>query len=62
MENDDGSFDSNCIIAQRAYTLCYTPVDIVLKNKGFKLAYQQKGVPDASWSVCYDIFYEVWKK
>lgn len=37
-------------------------VDVILKMKGFKLVYQEKGVPWASWSCCYDYFYEVWKK
>jgi FkbM family methyltransferase len=37
-------------------------VDAILKDKGFKLAYQEKGVPWASWSCCYEYFYEVWKK
>lgn len=37
-------------------------VDVILKQKGFSLVYQEKGVPDATWSVCYEIFYEVWKK
>ena len=37
-------------------------VDTILKLKGFKLVYQEKGVPWASWSCCYEYFYEVWKK
>jgi FkbM family methyltransferase len=37
-------------------------VDALLKIKGFKLVYQEKGVPWASWSCCYEYFYEVWKK
>jgi FkbM family methyltransferase len=36
-------------------------VDAILKNKGFKLTYQEKGVPWASWSCCYEYFYEVWR-
>jgi len=37
-------------------------VDAILKIKGFKMVYQEKGVPWASWSCCYEYFYEVWKK
>ncbi len=37
-------------------------VDAILKLKGFKCIYQEKGVPWASWSCCYEYFYEVWKK
>lgn len=37
-------------------------VDSILQSKGFKLIYQEKGVPWASWSCCYEYFYEVWKK
>lgn len=37
-------------------------VDDILKMKGFKLCYQEKGVPLAKWSCCYEYFYEVWKK
>jgi FkbM family methyltransferase len=37
-------------------------VDSILQLKGFKLVYQEKGVPWASWSCCYEYFYEVWKK
>ena len=37
-------------------------VDNILKMKGFKVIYQEKGVPWATWSCCYEYFYEVWKK
>jgi len=37
-------------------------VDSILKMKGFQMVYQEKGVPWASWSCCFDYFYEVWKK
>jgi FkbM family methyltransferase len=37
-------------------------VDAILKLKGFTMVYQEKGVPWASWSCCYEYFYEVWKK
>jgi FkbM family methyltransferase len=37
-------------------------VDNILKQKGFTCVYQEKGVPWASWSCCYEYFYEVWKK
>jgi FkbM family methyltransferase len=37
-------------------------VDSILKSKGFKMVYQEKGVPWASWSCCYEYFYEVWRK
>jgi FkbM family methyltransferase len=37
-------------------------VDAILTMKGFKRIYQEKGVPWASWSCCYEYFYEVWRK
>jgi FkbM family methyltransferase len=37
-------------------------VNTIFKNKGFKCSYQQKGIPDASWSPCFEFFYEVWQK
>jgi FkbM family methyltransferase len=37
-------------------------VDSILKSKGFNRVYQEKGVPWASWSCCYEYFYEVWRK
>lgn len=37
-------------------------VDSIMKMKGFTCVYQEKGVPWASWSCCFDYFYEVWKK
>jgi FkbM family methyltransferase len=37
-------------------------VDNILKSSGFKCVYSEKGVPWASWSCCFDNFYEVWKK
>ena len=37
-------------------------VDSILRTKGFTMVYQEKGVPWASWSCCYEYFYEVWKK
>ena len=50
MEND--YYDINHKIA----------VDAILTEKGFRMVYQEKGVPWASWSCCYEYFYEVWKK
>lgn len=37
-------------------------VDDTLRSKGFRCVYRERGVPWASWSCCYDYFYEVWKK
>jgi FkbM family methyltransferase len=37
-------------------------VDDILRGKGFRCVYRERGVPWASWSCCYDYFYEVWKK
>ena len=37
-------------------------VDAILTMKGFKCIYREKGVPWASWSCCYEYFYEVWSK
>jgi FkbM family methyltransferase len=37
-------------------------VDTILTSKGFNIIYKEKGVPCASWSPCYEYFYEVWKK
>ena len=37
-------------------------VDSILTSKGFKVVYKERGVPWASWSPCYEYFYEVWKK
>lgn len=37
-------------------------VDAILTIKGFHCVYQEKGVPWASWSCCYEYFYEVWSK
>ena len=37
-------------------------VDTILTSKGFKVIYKERGVPWASWSPCYEYFYEVWKK
>ena len=37
-------------------------VDTILTSKGFKVIYKEIGVPWASWSPCYEYFYEVWKK
>lgn len=37
-------------------------VDTVLRNKGFRCVYRERGVPSVSWSCCFDYFYEVWKK
>lgn len=37
-------------------------VDTVLRSKGFRCVYRERSVPWASWSCCFDYFYEVWKK
>jgi FkbM family methyltransferase len=37
-------------------------VDAILTLKGFECIYQEKGVPWASWSCCYEFFYEVWRR
>jgi FkbM family methyltransferase len=37
-------------------------VDNILRSKGFRCVYRERGVPWASWSCCFDYFYEVWKK
>lgn len=37
-------------------------VDAHLHNKGFTRVYTERGVPWASWSCCFENFYEVWKR
>lgn len=54
----------NTVIMENDYTNIdhKRSVDQILKSKGFSCIYQEKGVPWASWSCCYEYFYEVWKK
>jgi FkbM family methyltransferase len=64
LEDPDMLNNMHTVIMENDYTDMNhkIAVDLILRKKGFSLVYQEKGVPDASWSVCYHIFYEVWKK
>jgi len=63
-EDPDMLNDLNLVIMENDYTILEhkQTVNNILKSKGFECIYQEKGVPWASWSCCYEYFYEVWKK
>jgi FkbM family methyltransferase len=63
-EDPDMLNNINLVIMENDYTdLDHKQmVDAILTIKGFKCIYREKGVPWASWSCCYEYFYEVWSK